>query len=138
MINVDKSCQQKAQRWHDRSSVIANTVGIVTCDILTRGNSIVTRGHNLQLSKETCPSRIRRDYFSQRILKWIAKRHCQCCIGQQTKTSILLPRESDSGMAHSEQKLNQTLSRIRAIESGKKELDLSSSFSTRPTSTGTH
>ena len=36
--------------------------------ILVMANSSITRGHNLKLSRLTCSSRIRHDYFSQRLL----------------------------------------------------------------------
>ena len=31
---------------------------------------LITRGHNLKLSRQTCRSRIRHDYFSQRIVEF--------------------------------------------------------------------
>jgi len=33
-------------------------------------NSSITRGHNLKLSRLTCRSRVRHDYFSQRIVEY--------------------------------------------------------------------
>ena len=38
--------------------------------ILVMANSSNTRGHNLKLSRLTCRSRIRHDYFSQRIAEY--------------------------------------------------------------------
>ena len=38
--------------------------------ILVMANSSITRGHNLILSRLTCCSQIRHDYFSQRIVEY--------------------------------------------------------------------
>ena len=42
----------------------------VDCGILGMANSSITRGHNLKLSRLTCRSRVRHDYFSQRIVEY--------------------------------------------------------------------
>ena len=42
----------------------------VGCDILVMANNNITRGHNLKLTKLACRSRIRHDYFSQRIVNY--------------------------------------------------------------------
>ena len=42
----------------------------VDCGILEMANSSITRGHNLKLSRLTCRSRIRHDYFGQRIVEY--------------------------------------------------------------------
>jgi len=38
--------------------------------ILVMANSSITRDHNLKLSRLTCRSRIRHDYFSRRIVEY--------------------------------------------------------------------
>jgi len=52
--------------------------------ILVMASSSITRGHNLKLSRLTCRSRIRHDYFSQ---EWTAKWCCKCFIGEQLQRS---------------------------------------------------
>ena len=42
----------------------------VDCGILVTANSSITRGDNLKLSRLSCRSRIRHDYFSQRIVEY--------------------------------------------------------------------
>jgi len=46
--------------------------GLYTVDsgILVMANNSITRGHNLKLFRQTCRSRIRHDYFSQRIVEF--------------------------------------------------------------------
>jgi len=57
---------------HDLIEVYKFLHDLYTVDhgILVMANSSNTRGHNLKLSRIICRSRIRHDYFSQRIVKY--------------------------------------------------------------------